>query len=699
MQGDDEGGTKGEIRSERLCCDGKVLCGSVSFVALRLQGNLRVKKRVGKRSMKDTYQINFFLNAMRKEQGLTLEYAEGLCGKGELNRIEKGERIPPKLLLEALLERLGVSLEYYGVLYSKRGYELEQRKQQIQELLNNRLFHEVEQQIQELEEALLQEENLSIEKFQGSLDKKSVWKLWKQFFCHVNLCLRLGKGIPAEELKEGTVEAIRLTVPGFPDRITKTTRYGKEEVSLLSFYGDLLWQTGKQKDSLSLYEYLCDYAWEKIADRTEKVKIYPGLLLKLAQKKWAAGQKTDGSFLRSLNLLREEHKFYFLAEWIRFREESGKINVIRESYNKGEIFALKGMAAQPGSREFQRAEREAAGFFQLLLKKNWKDGTSDEWLYLSWQGEGHKTFAHYQFFSCCQQQNVTNEMLATLDVTSHMISRLERGERVRQSTYQWMMERIGAKGDYYQPILKTNEISVFQARRELVLYMGQKNFQAAEERLEFLKRKLDQEEAINCQIILFYQAIIDKRMRRKEKEELRADLEKALYLTIPRNCNIEQYPLSQIEIRILNQMACLENTFGNIDEAIRILQSIVASYQNNPMGKEADISGYFLVMSNLVNYLGDVGEYEEGIRYSEESIQDAYRAGMVYSLIEALYDKAWCVKRLYWDRDTRDACLIELRQAFSLAVLIDYRYMRSLIEEYCIEEYQVSLEEWLKSEE
>ena len=66
------------------------------------------------------------------------------------------------------------------------------------------------------------------------------------------------------------------------------------------------------------------------------------------------------------------------------------------------------------------------------------------------------------------------------------------------------------------------------------------------------------------------------------------------------------------------------------------MQSIVASYQNNPMGKEADISGYFLVMSNLVNYLGDVGEYEEGIRYSEESIQDAYRAGMVYSLIEAI---------------------------------------------------------------
>ena len=291
---------------------------------------------------------------------------------------------------------------------------------------------------------------------------------------------------------------------------------------------------------------------------------------------------------------------------------------------------------------------------------------------------------------------MTNEMLATLDVTSHTLSRLEQGEGIRQSTYQVMMKGIGAEGDYYQPILKTNDLSLFRARRELVLYMEQKNFQAAEERLEFLKRKLDQREAVNCQVILLYQAIIDKRTKRRGKEELQADLEKAFHLTVPKDCNIEHYPLSQMEIRILNQMACLENTFGNIEEAIRILRGIVKSYQNNPMGKEADISGYFLVISNLVNYLGDVGEYEEGIRYSEETIIDACWIGRTYSLIEALYDRAWCVKRLYRDRYTREACLMELRQAFSLAVLIDYRYMRNLIEEYCMEEYQVSLEEWLK---
>ena len=637
--------------------------------------------------------ISLFLAAVRKKQGLTMEYAEGLCGKGELNRIEKGDRIPPKLLLEALLERLGVSMEYYGVVYSKRGYELEQRKQRIQGFLNNDAFEEAEQQLQELEKVLAQEEKLSLKEFTGSLDKKSVWKLWKQFFCHVRLCLCLGRGTPAGELKEGALEAIRLTAPGFPDRVTEETRYDKEELSLLSFYGDLLWQDGEREDSLRLCQYLCDYAWEKIVDRTEKVKIYPGLLVKLAQKKHAAGQNIDGMYANGLALLREEHKSFFLAEWLRFREESGEINKIREICRKDELFALKGMADQPGSREFQKAEKEAVSFFQLLLQK---ENLKGKLLYLSWQGEGHKTFANYQFFSFCQQQNMTNEMLATLDVTSHTLSRLEQGEGIRQNTYQVMMKGIGAEGDYYQPILKTNDLSLFRARRELVLYMEQKNFQAAEERLEFLKRKLDQREAVNCQVILLYQAIIDKRTKRRGKEELQADLEKAFYLTVPKDCNIEHYPLSQMEIRLLNQIGCLENEFGDVEESICILRRIVKNYQNNPMGKEADISGYFLVMSNLVNYLGDVGEYEEGIRYSEEIIIDAYHMGRIYNLILALYDRAWCVKRLYQNTDTREACLMELRQAFSLAVLIDYRYMRNLIEKYCMEEYQVSLEEWLR---
>ena len=80
---------------------------------------------------------------------------------------------------------------------------------------------------------------------------------------------------------------------------------------------------------------------------------------------------------------------------------------------------------------------------------------------------------------------MTNEMLATLDVTSHTLSRLEQGEGIRQSTYQ---------------------------------------------------------------VILLYQAIIDKRTKRRGKEELQADLEKAFYLTVPKDCNIEHYPLSQMEI-------------------------------------------------------------------------------------------------------------------------------------------------------
>ncbi len=640
------------------------------------------------REQKDTSPISSFLITMRKEQGLTMEYAEGLCTRGELSKIEKGDHIPSKMLLEALVERLGGSLEQLGVIYSKTGYELEGQKRMIQEFLSHGALEEARQQSQKLEQRVLQE-------------KESVSKFWKQFFAHVNLCLQLEAGIPAESLKEGTLEAIWLTAPYFPHQITKMTRYDKEELSLLSFYGELLWQEGKQEESLRLYQYLCDYAWEKIPEQIEQAKVYSGLLLILAQKKYAAGQETDGIYYSIVKLLREAHRSYFLTGWLRMREQSGQLNIERKFHTADEALASRGMEVPPGSQEFQKAEKDVWALFGQMEQRGTGSEcqTCAEGIYLFWQEEGHKSYADYQFFSLCQQKGVTKGMLVRAKVvTSHTLSRLAQGERVHQSTYQLLMEQLGAEGEYYQPILKTNDFSLFQVRREVRLYMEQKNFQAAEERLEFLKRRLDQGEAVNRQVILLYQAILDKRRRRKEKESLKADLEEALYLTIPRECDIEHYPLSHIEIRILNQIACLENEFGNTEEAIRGLRSIVASYQNNPMGKEADLSGYFLVMSNLVNYLGDVGEYEEAISYSEEILQDAYHMGVAYSLIEALYDKAWCIKRLYSERDTREACLMELRQAFSLAVLIDYRYMRNLIEDYVKKEYQVSFEEWLKEE-
>ncbi len=645
------------------------------------------------REQKDTSPISSFLTTMRKEQGLTMEYAEGLCTRGELSKIEKGEHLPSKLLLEALVERLGGSLEQLGVIYSKTGYELEGQKRMIQELLNRGDLEEAKQQRQKLEQKLIREE--------ASLDKKPVSKLWKQFFCHVNLCLQLETGTPAESLKEGTLEAIWLTAPYFPHQITKMTRYDKEELSLLSFYGELLWQEGKQEESLRLYQYLCDYAWEKIPEQIEQAKVYSGLLLILAQKKYAAGQETDGIYYSIVKLLREAHRSYFLTGWLRMREQSGQLNIERKFHTADEALAFRGMEVPPGSREFQKAEKDVWALFGQMEQRGTgsERQTCAEGIYLFWQEEGHKIYADYQFFSLCQQKGITEEMLVKARiVTSHTFFRLAQGERVHQSTYQLLMEQLGAEGEYYQPILKTNDFSLFQSRRRLILDMEQKDFQAAEIELEFLKRKLDLGEIVNRQAILYYQVVFDKRRQRRKKAELQEDLEEALYLTLPRECDIEHYPLSHMEVRILNQMARLECMSENIREAVQIWRHIVISYQNNPMGKEADISGYFLIMGNLINHLGDIGEHWEAIQYSEQMIYEVYHMGRIYSLIQVLYDRAWCVKRLYPEKDTREACLMELRQAFSLAVLIDYRYMRNLIEDYVKKEYLVSFEEWLKEE-
>ncbi len=61
-------------------------------------------------------EIGIMIRGLREERGLSqIELCAGLCKKGDLSRIELGEKIPDAFLLDSLLSRLGKSankLEY-----------------------------------------------------------------------------------------------------------------------------------------------------------------------------------------------------------------------------------------------------------------------------------------------------------------------------------------------------------------------------------------------------------------------------------------------------------------------------------------------------------------------------------------------------------------------------------------------------------
>lgn len=79
-------------------------------------------------------QMGKMIRRMRKQQGLTQEeLGKGITSKSELSRIENGLKEPDIFVLDALLRRLGASLEYFEIVVSNSEYE--QLKKMQSELL------------------------------------------------------------------------------------------------------------------------------------------------------------------------------------------------------------------------------------------------------------------------------------------------------------------------------------------------------------------------------------------------------------------------------------------------------------------------------------------------------------------------------------------------------------------------------------
>ena len=69
-------------------------------------------------------QIGKLIRQLRKQQGMTqTTLGSGMMSKAEMSRIENGSREPDIFTLNALLHRLGKSLEYFEVVISKVEYE------------------------------------------------------------------------------------------------------------------------------------------------------------------------------------------------------------------------------------------------------------------------------------------------------------------------------------------------------------------------------------------------------------------------------------------------------------------------------------------------------------------------------------------------------------------------------------------------
>ena len=184
------------------------------------------------------FTIGKLIQTLRKEQKLSAEVlCSGLCSKSKLSKIENDQQEAPILLLEALLQRLGISERPFVFFGDEKEHEFNE--------LKHKAIHSQQLRPTELLEYIEQMEHLNID---NDPLKTQFILLRKAFFCETpELSLSM------------LFDALHCTLPQFNISRIHEYRLSWAELSILNNIARLYAQTNNSVLSITYFSQLDEY--------------------------------------------------------------------------------------------------------------------------------------------------------------------------------------------------------------------------------------------------------------------------------------------------------------------------------------------------------------------------------------------------------------------------------------------------------
>lgn len=204
------------------------------------------------------WMIGKEIRELREQKRITLsQLGRGFCSAKEVSRLERGEKEADLELLEALLQRLGESLENYDVYVGDEEFFKYHTRQQIEKLMNQEAYDELKKEIEKLKE------NVSC-----------TGKIMEQFYYLVEAELFYQEK-KWEEVHCSLKKAMELTDLRLEGEVCYTTT----ELRILMRWVHV--SKGMEKEELC--EKICTYIERGNLSEAETIKIYPQFLLEISK--------------------------------------------------------------------------------------------------------------------------------------------------------------------------------------------------------------------------------------------------------------------------------------------------------------------------------------------------------------------------------------------------------------------------------
>lgn len=600
-------------------------------------------------------KIGEILYVLRMQRGLGQEeLCRGLCSKAALSRYELGERTPDRLLLNALMQRLGKSADKMATILFMEEYEYLLWKKQV-------LLAVGQGNMKRLERLLKEPQALSI---------KVNEVLQRQFYFQMQAILADRVEQNLEKSIELQKKAVELTLPGL--RFDRMHQYliSIEEMQLILCLAEQMKRGGREEEACRLLLGIADYSQIHYSDKEAQVKIYPKAVkiaapLLLGQKRYV-----ECTLLcqKAIDLLRWQGVLYDMAALMEAYLQCCREGVSGEQERRYEkqLSALKEVYQEYGVDVYQ-TENPA------LYYSNQEIYLVDEVIKMS-----------------RMDRSLSQEMLSEGICTPETLSRIESGKRAPNArNFHALMEKLDVDQDYYNGKLDTDDFLLLEKKRELERAIALQDWVEARRLLDELKAELDMSSPLNKQALQADENIILFGEKRISIEDFLIACEKIL------GCEGERWReesfwkqfLTNYKINILNNLAVIYRLKKQQEKSIFIWEHILMQLELSKVELADRYASSMLVIGNLSLCYGEIGRLSDCINMCEKGIYLCFDTGKGVRIAQLVCTKAEVLYKL----GEKETCRSYLRQAYYLSDLMSTNKFTTYIETFYKQHF---LDEW-----
>jgi len=594
------------------------------------------------------------ISSLRIDYKISLKVlAKGLCSISTLSRIEMCERIPDKLLLDAILQRLGKSSDKLEVVMTMSDHKLYLQREEIEESIIGGDYKKAKNLLdgyskkREAREAVHKQYILKIKAVLYELDDKDI-----------------------EKSREYIEMAIRTTMKEGEEYALENSLLSKTEIQLILMKIYHCRSKEEYKKVFTMLEKLNEYVKQHYTDEEEMAKIYAKIVrveakILLEEKRY---EKAGEICKLALDLLGKNDlllDFYeILVMYIESLEHIDHGSDILRKMKKWEMTL---------NELYEEYEIQLPKGSMGLLTEN----SQCEILLLS------EIFKRER-----KAKGLSQEQLCQDICTPETISAIENGRRAPTlKNYDKLVKRLGISKDFYNSFLSTEKFEIHELRRECNRLIYLKRYDEAELLLKKMEHLIDITIPVNEQYIVFNQTLIQYNKKEISKEDALDNAIYALELTFEYNDGnfAANSNFSQEEVKIFNFIGIVYKHLGDLKKAVNIYKKVLKSYETSKVSVRGHYFGSSLIMANLCTNLELINETKESMEIAQQGIKQELECGRATMVPVFLANKVSCLEK-EGDKNKK-TCMKYLQQAFYVSDMIKNENFKSATEKYYIKFY------------